>query len=249
MVISQKDVAFWSIEPARRKGYQDGSEEVVGEGPQFPLAPPGRLDLGQRCRLSYWPELFHLDYQNLVQDLMEEVHWETREVWVKGRYVPQPRLVAYVADDPSLAYTYSGMTAEVQPFGHLVGGLRDQVEEVTRARYNSCLLNWYRDGSDSISWHADDEILYGQCPTIASVSFGVRRDFLLRWCCDPTRGLRYCLGGGDLLVMEGYTQQYWQHAVPKARGLTGSRLNLTFRLVTHPQGPQRSKRRDQHWKG
>lgn len=42
--------------------------------------------------------------------------WQEREVTVFGRRVMQPRLVAYMADDASLAYTYSGTTMVPQPW-------------------------------------------------------------------------------------------------------------------------------------
>ena len=42
--------------------------------------------------------------------MQDEVAWKQREVTVHGKTVMQPRLVAYMADDPSLAYTYSRQT-------------------------------------------------------------------------------------------------------------------------------------------
>ncbi len=42
--------------------------------------------------------------------MQEEVAWQQKEVTVHGKTVMQPRLVAYMGDDPSLAYTYSRQT-------------------------------------------------------------------------------------------------------------------------------------------
>ena len=53
-------------------------------------------------------------------------------------------------------------------------------EALPGSYFNSVLLNRYKTGSDYVSWHADDEALYGPTPEIASVSFGCERDFLLR---------------------------------------------------------------------
>ena len=44
------------------------------------------------------------------------VGWMEREVTVMGRRVLQPRLVAYMADDASLAYTYSRSTMLPEPW-------------------------------------------------------------------------------------------------------------------------------------
>lgn len=54
------------------------------------------------------------------------------------------------------------------------------VEQLAGCAFNSCLLNHYRSGDDHMSWHSDNEPLYGQQPVIASVSFGDTRDFVLR---------------------------------------------------------------------
>ena len=45
--------------------------------------------------------------QGVMQD---EVAWQQKEVTVHGKTVMQPRLVAYMGDDPSLVYTYSRQT-------------------------------------------------------------------------------------------------------------------------------------------
>lgn len=54
----------------------------------------------------------------------EEVGWEHREVRVMGRRVMQPRLVAYMADDPSLCYTYSGLTLPTLPWSPAVAEVK-----------------------------------------------------------------------------------------------------------------------------
>ena len=47
-------------------------------------------------------------------------------------------------------------------------------------RFNSVLLNLYRDGRDSVSWHADNEPGLGRDPVIASLSLGAVRRFQLK---------------------------------------------------------------------
>lgn len=80
---------------------------------------------------------------------------------------------------------------------------------------------------------ADRESLYGAAPTIASVSFGESRDFMLRRNRDRAT-LRVPLGGGDILVMAGSMQALWQHSVPQRRSVLGPRINLTFRHAIRP---------------
>ena len=96
--------------------------------------------------------------------------------------------------------------------------------------FNSCLANLYRDGSDSMGFHSDDEPELGPEPTIASVSLGARRRFVLRHRVTRERWT-WDLGEGDLLVMRDESQRDYAHAVPKTTRPVGPRMNLTFRAV------------------
>lgn len=44
--------------------------------------------------------------------------------------------------------------------------LQDRLEQETGAVFNSCLLNLYRSGRDHMSYHSDNEALYGAQPVI-----------------------------------------------------------------------------------
>ena len=83
-----------------------------------------------------------------------------------------------------------------------------------------------------MGWHSDDEPELGRDPCIASLSLGSERRFLLRHKTQsnlPTS--QYLLGDGDLLIMQGKTQHYWKHQIPKTRRPVGPRINITFRYV------------------
>jgi alkylated DNA repair dioxygenase AlkB len=114
-----------------------------------------------------------------------------------------------------------------------VRALKVRVEADVRHTFNSVLVNLYRDGQDSMGYHADDEPELGPEPVIAAVSLGATRRFILRarrkkGTTPPTE---LALGHGSLLVMKGTTQRDWVHAVPKERAVTDRRMNLTFRWV------------------
>ncbi len=135
-----------------------------------------------------------------------------------------PRLTAWFGAE---AYTYSGIKNAANPWLPELDALRRRLEAETGAEYNSCLANLYRDGRDSVAWHADDEPELGIDPTIASISLGGVRDFKLRH--NGTRAVsNFALGPGDLLVMQGESQSDYQHGVPK-RARAEARINLTFR--------------------
>ena len=167
----------------------------------------------------------------LLDQFTTEVAWEQRSIRIFGQQMPQPRLTAWYGD-PQARYTYSGLAWEPRPWTPALLALRQRLEAATGARFNSVLLNLYRDGRDSMGWHADDEPELGAAPVIASLSLGATRRFRLR----PRAGRPHApfgldLPSGSLLLMRGPTQQHWQHALPKTTRPLGPRLNLTFRWV------------------
>jgi alkylated DNA repair dioxygenase AlkB len=93
------------------------------------------------------------------------------------------------------------------------------------------LCNLYRDGTDGVDWHADDEPEFGPMPVIASLSLGATRRFDLRRVDDHSIKVELDLHHGDLVIMSGTTQTLWRHRVPKTKKLVGERINLTFRNV------------------
>ena len=100
----------------------------------------------------------------------------------------------------------------------------------TGAQFNSVLVNLYRDGHDSVSWHSDNEAVNGKEPTIASVSLGATRRFDLRHK-ETKEVVRADLEDGSLLVMSGLSQHCWVHQIAKTKTPVGPRINLTFRQV------------------
>lgn len=177
--------------------------------------------------------LLPAEAEALLQELTATVGWRHEPIKLFGKDVLQPRLTAWYGD-AGASYRYSGLQLEPQPWTPALQQLRQRVQAATGARFNSVLLNLYRHGQDSMGWHADDEPELGPAPVIASLSLGAARRFRLR----PRPGTDFThapfsleLGSGSLLLMQGPTQQHWQHAVPKTARPTGPRLNLTFRQV------------------
>lgn len=164
------------------------------------------------------------------EELCRGIDWRTEEVRIFGRPHTVPRLVAWHGD-PNASYSYSGTMHDPQPWTPLLTQIRRRVELVTAHAYNSVLLNRYRNGSDGMGWHADDEPELGREPAIASLSLGATRRFRLRHRRRRGVGLDLELGHGDLLLMAGVTQHAYLHAVPKTKRLVGERLNLTWRRV------------------
>ncbi|WGS53653.1 alpha-ketoglutarate-dependent dioxygenase AlkB [Paraburkholderia sp. D15] len=181
--------------------------------------------------VDWYPEwLAPTDAVRMSMQLVDEVAWRQDEMGTPAGRVPLPRLTAWQGE-PDAVYVYSGIRNVPQPWTPTVAALRDAVEAVCGARFNSVLLNRYRSGTDSMGWHADREPELGARPVIASVSLGVARRFDLRH--NKTGVVQsFSLKGGSLLVMKGDTQTSWRHRVPKEPRVMGERINLTFRWVT-----------------
>lgn len=162
--------------------------------------------------------------------LYQSVKWEQRYISLYGRKVALPRLVSWYGDQGKL-YKYSGIEMCPNPWTQLLIQIKNRIEKVCDYTFNSVLLNLYRDGSDSIAWHSDDEKELGQNPLIASVSFGETRLFKLRHKFQKELKLNLQLSHGDLLIMGGTTQSYWQHQISKNYESRQPRINLTFRKI------------------
>ncbi len=143
---------------------------------------------------------------------------------------PFPRLTAWFADE-GLKYSYSGVTHTGIGWDKILEEVRNKTQKVAQTNFNSLLINYYRDGKDSIGWHADDEKELGENPIVASISLGTVRDFRLKHKKGAKVGkMTLPLEDGSLLVMAGTTQAHWLHSVPKTEEV-GERINLTFREI------------------
>ena len=168
---------------------------------------------------------------HIFVQLREELIWEQKPIKIFGKEMLQPRLVAWYGD-PGITYTYSGLTLQAHPWHSTLWEIKQTLENTLSTQFNSVLCNLYRDGQDSMGWHADDEPELGPNPVIASLSFGASRMFHLRHKTDldlPTA--KIALEHGSLLVMGGDTQTFWKHQLPKTRRTIGPRINLTFRKI------------------
>lgn len=133
--------------------------------------------------------------------------------------------------DPDAVYRYSGTVFRPVPWIEQVSRLKRAVEAACGHRFNSVLLNHYRDGRDAMGWHSDDEPELGAQPVIASVSLGGVRRFLLREKRKGARSVGLHLAHGSLLLMHGDLQRRYQHALSRTAKAVGARVNLTFRKI------------------
>jgi alkylated DNA repair dioxygenase AlkB len=109
-------------------------------------------------------------------------------------------------------------------------------DTVEKNVYNYCLCNHYRNGEEYMGYHADDEVSLDPHTPIASVSFGITRNFDIRARKKKSdagrpRLARVALGDGDLLLMFPPMQGNYEHSIPVEKRAAGERINLTFRRI------------------
>ncbi len=166
----------------------------------------------------------------LFAELSSSTKWQQDTIQMFGKVIPLPRLTAWYGDEGK-SYTYSGIEQHPEPWTPLLSRIKERVEKTAEVTFNSVLLNLYRDGKDSVSWHSDDEPELGQNPIIASVSFGSIRRFKLKHKHDQKQKADVDLTPGSLLIMKGETQHYWLHQIAKTTKNVAPRINLTFRII------------------
>jgi alkylated DNA repair dioxygenase AlkB len=165
----------------------------------------------------------------IFQQIMDETPWEMPEMVMFGKKYPQAGLSTWFTNT-GVNYVYSGITRAPYVMTPLLNDIMNACALKSGAQYNSVLVNLYRDGNDSVSWHSDNEAVNGREPTIASVSLGATRRFDLRHK-ESEETVRVDLEDGSLLVMSGLSQHCWVHQIAKTKTKVGPRINLTFRRV------------------
>lgn len=181
--------------------------------------------------LEYHPGLFtESESVRYLQHFISTCPWTQKVVKMYDKEVITPRLTAWYADEETYDYTSLRRSSPNLWTPELLM-IRSKVEAIAGIRFNSVLLNYYRNGNDSVAWHSDNEKALGTRPVIASVSFGQVRSFDIRRKTDHSEKYAIRLESGALMIMKGDLQQNWEHRVAKSIKPMKARVNLTFRVV------------------
>ena len=187
----------------------------------------------QNGNLTYDPNFYSDTESDLIfSKLIKQIDWKQESIFIFGKKIPQPRLTAWYGD-PGKTYTYSNLTWTPKPWTPELVEMRNKIVKIANTAFNSVLLNYYRDGKDSMGWHSDDEPELGKNPAIASLSFGQKRVIHFRHRFDKNiPKVKLNLEHGSLLIMTEETQHFWQHQIPKTTRKIEGRINLTFRQIS-----------------
>ncbi|ESP93051.1 alpha-ketoglutarate-dependent dioxygenase AlkB family protein [Pseudoalteromonas luteoviolacea] len=179
---------------------------------------------------AYFPSVISFDKSLALYDhLVDSIPWQQPQIQVYGKYHHIPRLQCFIADR-EVRYGYSGKSLDNVAWLPALSAMRQRLQRQYAKEFNALLLNWYRDGLDTMGWHSDDEKELGATPLIVSVSLGAPRLFKIRH--KQTREvMSIMLETGSCLLMTGESQRDYEHSLPKQTKVTQGRINLTFRTV------------------
>ena len=125
----------------------------------------------------YYPSFFkEITADGLFDDLLANIEWQRDVVVIFGKRITTKRKTAWYGVNPYV-YTYSGVSKVALPYSETLNRIRREIHHKTGINFNSCLLNYYAEGSESMGWHTDNErSLMPEMP-IASISLGASRKF------------------------------------------------------------------------
>lgn len=196
-----------------------------------PITEAGDYLLEDNAIVQLFPKfLGTYEATSLFETLKQEIDW----VQCVSKFGTVPRLNAWNSA-VDIDYSYSGITHIGKGWHPVCEKMRNLIFEKTGHEFNSLLLNYYRNGGDSIGKHSDGEPPLGKNPVVASLSLGVPRKFkfIHQTKKEGNQYLRHdvSLTPGALLIMAGTLQHTWHHELPKEPEVTGERISLTFRKI------------------
>ena len=165
--------------------------------------------------ISYEKFINSSDADRLFSSAINEIPWKTSTIKMYGKEVPIPRLQCWVGD-PGCEYAYSGKSLQRYDFFEPLIEIRSLIQNQLGIYFNSVLANLYRDGNDSMGFHAHDEPELGNNPVIASVSLGADRPLIFQ-NKDKTETKIFDQPHGSLMIMRGATQSTWKHGIRKTK--------------------------------
>lgn len=182
--------------------------------------------------VHYYGKIFTEEQSEIYYvKLLYEVNWQHDVIKMFGKEIVTKRKVAFLGDE-GISYKYSGKNKIAENWLKFILEIKSTVEQISGEKFNACLLNYYHNGSEAMSWHSDNEKEILKHSAIASVSFGAERKFGFKHNFSKEE-ISLMLEKGSLLIMKDETQIYWKHKLYTNAKITEPRINLTFRTIVN----------------
>lgn len=201
--------------------FQGSLLDIAGDGELAPYgAEVARVPLSRGAWVDLRPAW--LLGEDVFQTLVHEVGWQADRRRMYDRVVQVPRLLAFYGEDEMLPHPMLTAARDA---------LNDHYGAELGERFVTAGLCYYRDGRDSVAWHADT---IGRSRTedtmVAICSLGADRKLQLRPRGGGGDTRSFTLGHGDVVVIGGSCQRTWEHQVPKTARPVGPRISVQFRV-------------------
>lgn len=182
--------------------------------------------------VHYYGKIFTEEQSEIYYvKLLNEINWQHDVIKIFGKEIITKRKVAFLGDE-GISYKYSGKTKIAENWLKFILEIKSTVEQISGEIFNACLLNYYHNGSEAMSWHSDNEKEILKHSAIASVSFGAERKFGFKHNFSKEE-ISLMLENGSLLIMKDETQIYWKHKLYTNAKIIEPRINLTFRTIVN----------------
>lgn len=236
-----KKIIIKRLQPAARTN-AEASFNILNLGTPLDTRLIGQIRIFEPVHgldLWYFPDFLTAEEANSLHDhLLSSVPWFRVQYKSFGQLRTTPRYTTCFGCDDS-GPNNSKYKKPVQAWPQVLQDLQTLARSsipIQAPKANCILMNYYKESSDSITWHSDDERFLGSNPTILSFSLGGTRTFRIRHKqrLSPTRD--FTLKQGSLLIMGGQTQHFWEHSVPKCSQIDKPRMNITMRHAINYAG-------------
>lgn len=180
---------------------------------------------------NFFDEISSLNYLNAI---LANIEFCSEIYTFNNQTVETKRKISYHSEK---GYNYSNQSYSGKSWNPVLLEIKNKIEDYTKEEFNGVLANHYQNGEAGMGWHSDKEKELGANPLIASLSFGQSRRFAFRHrkelvgLKNPKKLVEYTLNSGDLFIMKGDTQNYFEHSLIKDKSAIGTRVNLTYRKI------------------
>ena len=181
--------------------------------------------------------------KELYNNLMKKTQWHD-EIIYNGKLAKQQRKIC-LCGDSDFIYDHEDVKIKVHCWIPEIKDLADKLEKelptfnelynipeslhfpTGEKLFNSCLLNFYRDGKDFFPLHSDLHLI-GPNRAVINISLGESRFFYFRPKNNLSQMIGTSLNNGDCLIMLGNTQDQYLHCMPSVE-TAGPRISITLR--------------------
>lgn len=201
------------------------------------VLPAAQLEIPMMPDILHYERFLSLEESNFFLDnILNDIEFKSETYVFNNETIQSKRKISYHSELP---YSYSNQSYSGKAWTPALLVLKEKIEALTGDTYNAVLINYYEDGGAGMGWHSDKEKELGKNPIIASLSLGETRRFAFRHRKDvvnlknPKKLVEYTLNSGDLFIMQGTTQEFFEHSLIADKSKTGKRLNFTFRKIVN----------------